>query len=101
MAARINPKLTAEWREKIKISMLINRLMAHVKDGAKSDMSPTQVRAAEILLRKALPDLQSVELQGTIEDNRPKDAVLDWLNGAFAKPAQPTAQPQPDEPTKH
>lgn len=31
-------------------------------------MSPTQVSAAQILLRKTLPDLQAVQLQGD-EDN--------------------------------
>jgi hypothetical protein len=42
-------------REKIRASMLINRLQDHVR--GKVQMSPTQVRAAEILLRKVLPDL--------------------------------------------
>lgn len=98
MAARIQPKLTAAWRNKIKISMLINRLAKHAQ--GLIELSPTQVRAIEILLRKALPDLQSVEMQGTIEDNRNKDDVLAWLRGAFAKPADP-AQPEPSEPTKH
>lgn len=64
MAARKN-KGTAEkgWpeevRERIKSSMLINRLIAHGL--GECEMSATQVRAIEILLRKTLPDLASVE----------------------------------------
>lgn len=64
MAARVNQTLDAKWREKIKASMLINRLMEHANGNV--DMSSTQVRAAEILLRKILPDLSTTELQGDI-----------------------------------
>lgn len=58
------PKLrapkAAEVRTKIQASVLINRLEQHA--AGKIDMSPTQVRAAEVLLKKILPDLQSAEL---------------------------------------
>ena len=64
MAARINPKLDAEWREKIQISMLINRLMDHAN--GQADMTSTQIKAAEILLRKTLPDLSATTLDGSI-----------------------------------
>lgn len=43
--------------------MLINRLIKHGL--GEVDMSQTQVRAIEILLRKALPDLSSTE--GTVK----------------------------------
>ena len=46
-------------REKIKTSMLVNALVNHVL--GKNEMSATQVRAAEILLRKTLPDMQRTE----------------------------------------
>ena len=59
MAARIHKtELHEKWREKIKTSMLLNRLADHA-DG-KVELSTTQVRAAEILLRKTMPDLSAV-----------------------------------------
>ena len=39
--------------------------MKHVS--GEIDMSPTQVRAASILLNKVLPDLKSVDMQSRIE----------------------------------
>lgn len=42
--------------------MLINRLQDHAL--GKVEMSATQVRAAEALIRKSLPDLKSVEWTG-------------------------------------
>lgn len=51
-----------QTRSRIQTSMLLNRLTDHV-DG-KVEMTNSQVRAADILLRKALPDLQSVEMTG-------------------------------------
>jgi hypothetical protein len=41
---------------------LINRLQLHIF--GKVEMSQTQVRAVEILLKKCLPDLESVEVTG-------------------------------------
>ena len=49
-------------RQRIQTSQLLNRLNDHVH--GKCQLSQTQVRAAEILLKKALPDLQSTELTG-------------------------------------
>jgi hypothetical protein len=61
MAARKNTlTLRESWREKIKVSMLINRLHDHA-DGS-AEMSATQIRAAEILLNKSLPNLQQTTL---------------------------------------
>jgi ribosomal protein S7 len=61
-------------RAKIVVSRIINRLMAHVE--GEKDLSQTQVRAAEILLKKALPDLSAQELTG--EDGGPIEAVIRW-----------------------
>lgn len=63
MAARKNKTtLGASWREKIRTSMLINRLQNHV--AGRIEMTPTQLRAAEVLLRKTAPDLTATELSG-------------------------------------
>jgi len=65
MAARTSrTELHEKWRAKIKASMLLNRLRDHAL--GKVEMTPTQVRAAEILLKKSLPDLQSIEHSGGI-----------------------------------
>lgn len=66
MAARTRKvKLTPEWREKIKISQIINRLSDHVEGTA--DMKATQIKAAEILLKKVVPDMARTEVVGDEE----------------------------------
>jgi hypothetical protein len=47
-------------RDRIKASLIINKLVAHVN--GENDLTPTQVRAASILLNKVLPDVKSVEV---------------------------------------
>jgi hypothetical protein len=42
------------------VAQLINRLTAHAS--GEVELTPTQVRAIEILLRKALPDLSDMRL---------------------------------------
>jgi hypothetical protein len=74
MAARLNPAHDQRTREKIQTSQLINRLVSHAK--GEAEMSATQVRAAEILLKKALPDLQSVQLSGTDADGNPSEILI-------------------------
>jgi len=74
MAARLNPAHDQRTREKIQTSQLINRLVSHAK--GEAEMTATQVRAAEILLKKALPDLQSVQLSGTDADGNPSEILI-------------------------
>lgn len=63
MAARkIKIRHDENTRLKIQTSQLINRLMDHVV--GKVELSSTQVQAAQILLKKSLPDLQATELSG-------------------------------------
>lgn len=78
MAARLNPRHDAKTREKIQTSQLINRLMAHAN--GECEMSTTQVRAAEILLKKVLPDLSSTELSGN-EDSPVKMEIV-WAGSS-------------------
>lgn len=49
-------------RQKIQASQLVNRLHDHAI--GKTDMTPTQVRAAEVLLKKCVPDLSTVTMAG-------------------------------------
>lgn len=46
-------------RDRIRVSMLVKRLTDHVV--GKQEMSPTQLKAVEILLKKSLPDLSAVD----------------------------------------
>lgn len=63
MAARLRKLHSDEVRAKIQASQLINVLQNHALSG-EGEMSPTRMKAIEILLRKSLPDLSSVELTG-------------------------------------
>jgi len=65
MAARKDSRIKENHRKAIQTSMILKRLHYHI-DGQDSqgnpvEMSASQIRAAEILLKKALPDLSSVE----------------------------------------
>jgi len=67
MAARIRKTtLSDSWKEKIRTTMLINRLNSHIFEDV--EISQTQMRAIEILLRKVAPDLKAVEVTGN-DDN--------------------------------
>lgn len=66
MAARTNKVRHDEnTRLKIKASQLANRLQDHAL--GLCEMTSTQVKAAEICLRKILPDLSQVESSSTVE----------------------------------
>lgn len=62
MAARNRPGLSENTRKRIQTTMLVERLQKHVLEDL--DLSQTQIRAAEILLKKTLPDLQTIEHVG-------------------------------------
>ncbi|MBT2300382.1 hypothetical protein J7E70_07880 [Variovorax paradoxus] len=53
----------ADVRSKIQASQLIKVLQDHALKGEK-DFDPTRMKAIEILLKKSLPDLSSVEHTG-------------------------------------
>lgn len=64
LAIRLNPRHAATTLARIQTSQLLNRLQKHVL--GKVELSPTQVRAAEVLLKKTVPDLKSIDLNGTV-----------------------------------
>jgi hypothetical protein len=64
-----------EVRQKIQASQLINRLTNNALSDAEI-MSAGQVRSAEILLRKAVPDLASVQIGG--DANSPVKMEIVW-----------------------
>jgi hypothetical protein len=77
MAARLRVRHQDEIREKIKTSQLINRLT----DCGLGDLELTaqQLKAIEILLRKSLPDLSAVSIEGTGE-NGDIPITFTWAN---------------------
>ena len=60
MAARKRLRLALKTRERIRTSMLINRLLNHVF--GRCEMTPTQVKVALAVLRKTLPDLKPIKV---------------------------------------
>jgi hypothetical protein len=62
MAARLRKSHQDDVRAKIRASVIVSRLSDHVE--GKVDLSSTQVRAAEVLLKKTLPDLGNIEITG-------------------------------------
>lgn len=99
MAARLNRAHQDDIRLKIKTSQLVNRLQGFVlgecdaKTGEPIEIDGQRMKAIEILLRKSLPDLSTVTLQGD-EDGGPiktEDAshakLLDFLSGIAGRNA--------------
>ena len=63
-------------RAKIQTSQLVNRLTDHAL--GTIELSPTQVRAIEILIKKTLPDLSAVDLSGLVESAVTISGSLAW-----------------------
>lgn len=80
MAARLGLAHDKKTRDKIRTSQLINRLHNHVFD--KVELSATQLKAIEILLKKTLPDLQSISVEGMVEHQHTHlVATGEFING--------------------
>jgi uncharacterized protein YjiS (DUF1127 family) len=63
MAARTRKvKLGDNWRERIRTSMLLNRLQDHAFGDV--ELTQSQIKAIEILLRKTAPDLAATQISG-------------------------------------
>jgi hypothetical protein len=93
MAARKNKiRHDENTRLKIKAGQLTERLQNHALGFC--EMTPTQVKAAEICLRKIMPDLSMVESNSTVEHRyvaRVPDKAAspqDWLEKNVGLPAE-------------
>jgi hypothetical protein len=51
-------------RAKIQVAQLIKVLTSQALGEDEKDISPSRLKAIEILLRKSLPDLSAIELSG-------------------------------------
>lgn len=66
-----SPSWVSGWRDKIQVTRLINRLQTFALDDPDQPtamrMTRTQAMVALSLLRKVMPDMQSVELSGNAD----------------------------------
>lgn len=78
MAARKRKvELTEAWKDKIRVSVISGRLYDHMQ--GLCEMTPTQIKAAEILLKKLVPDVGRVEHSGIDGGAIQHDVVLEVL----------------------
>lgn len=91
MAARTKQIWTPDVvRARIRTSALINTLQNYAL-GRLEKMDPNRIRAAEILLRKALPDLTAVEHSGFVETPPTREEILARLAIIHAGAARATS----------
>lgn len=70
-------------RERIRVTKLIQALEQHAL--GRRPMSATQIRAAEVALRKALPDLTAVEHSGFVETPPTREELLARLTSLHTR----------------
>lgn len=80
------------WRDKNKIGNLMARIEKHAN--GEVEMTNTQLKAAEIFLRKTLPDLNKTVLQG--DPNKP--LAIQQIERRVVDPANPNPQSIPPAP---
>jgi len=69
MAKKDRIQIDGNTRKKIKASLIIKKLSDHIHDAEKTPLLNTQVKAAQILLNKILPDLKSMDLTAEVQAN--------------------------------
>ena len=79
---RFNPEHDERTRAKIQTSQIINQLIKHVNGDV--DMQNTQIRAAEILLKKTLPDLSAMAIGDYREPVKLGDRAVGWIESEIA-----------------
>ena len=79
--------LSDTWKDKIRAGVIMQRLLGHVN--GKVDMTSTQVKAADILLKKIVPDVARTEHVG--EDGGPVKTENRWLVEFVRPSAKPDA----------
>lgn len=82
-------------RQRIRVGVIMRRLQKHAL--GKIQMSATEIKAAEIVLRKAVPDMKAVEHSGTVNHVTYDAAVLGLINGSSTSPRDAGST----EPTTH
>ena len=75
MAARLNPRHSDMVRAKIQATELINLLQDYAL-GRIDEITSGRMKAIEILLKKSVPDLSSIEMTGN--DEAPIKHIVSW-----------------------
>ena len=78
MAARNRKGLSENTRARIQTTMIVKRLEDHIL--GKVEMTSSQVSAASILIKKTLPDLQSVQVEKQTPNNSIENKTVEELN---------------------
>lgn len=73
-------------REKIQATQLINRLTSCAM--GEIELNPQQLKSIEILLKKSLPDLSSVEMSGPDGEAIPINVGIEFVSGKSEVPGQ-------------
>lgn len=73
-------------RRKIQVSQLLNVLHAQAL-GEREDLSPSRLKAIEILLRKSLPDLSAVQIDEGATGQSVADVVRSFYERRSGDPA--------------
>lgn len=76
MAARLRKTHQDDVRVKIQATQLINVLQNHALGKTKRELSPSRLKAIEILLRKSVPDLTQMDAAMMIEADMHVDSTL-------------------------
>ena len=71
----INKLHQEDVRKKIQVSQLLNVLQNHAL-GVDEELSPTRMKAIEILLRKSMPDMASITISG--DSDQPIQHIVTW-----------------------
>jgi hypothetical protein len=76
MAARKNLKHDEKVRQKIRDSQLVNVLIKDAK--GEIELTTGRRKSIEILLKKAIPDLSAISIDGGVEHSLSPE-TLEWL----------------------
>ena len=96
MAVRLNKRHSDVVRTKIQTSQLINRLENHAF--GEVELSPTQLRAIEILLNKSIPNLAAVAVQSLDSAEEQLKQITVKLVGENTRDTSGLPEPLPAEP---
>ena len=81
MAARNRKGLSENTRTRIQTTMIVKRLEDHIP--GKIEMTSSQVSAANILIKKTLPDLQAVQVDKQTSNNSVENMTDEELYAAI------------------
>lgn len=83
MAARNRVGLSENTRKRIQTTMIVKRLQDHIL--GEVEMNATQIRAAEILIKKTLPDLSQMTVDAEVETRELKPLTEEEVKALDSK----------------